>query len=48
MMGAGVAEGSGLLNVLIHRLVAVAPRRLITFLIILVGASQALRRTLAI
>jgi aminobenzoyl-glutamate transport protein len=37
MMGAGVAEGSGLLNVLIHRLVAVAPSRLITFLVILAG-----------
>lgn len=42
MMGAGVAEGSGLLNVLIHRLVAVAPRRLITFLIILVGGLASL------
>jgi aminobenzoyl-glutamate transport protein len=37
MMGAGVAEGSGLLNVLIYRLVAVAPSRLITFLVILAG-----------
>src|SRR5262245_35514094 len=37
MMGAGVAEGSGLLNVLIRKLVEVAPSRLITFLIILVG-----------
>jgi aminobenzoyl-glutamate transport protein len=42
MMGAGVAEGSGLLNVLIHRLVAVAPSRLITFLIILVGGLASL------
>jgi aminobenzoyl-glutamate transport protein len=42
MLGAGVAEGSGLLNVLIHRLVAVAPRRLITFLIILVGGLASL------
>jgi aminobenzoyl-glutamate transport protein len=31
-----------LLNVLIHRLVAVAPRRLITFLIILVGGLASL------
>ena len=37
MMGAGVAEGAGLLNTLIRKLVAVAPRRIITFLIILVG-----------
>ncbi len=37
MMGAGVAEGAGLLNTLIRKLVEVAPRRIITFLIILVG-----------
>jgi aminobenzoyl-glutamate transport protein len=37
MMGAGVAEGVELLNVLIRKLVELAPRRLITFLIILVG-----------
>ena len=37
MMGAGVAEGAGLMNALIRKLVEVAPRRLITFLIILVG-----------
>jgi len=32
MMGAGVAEGAGLLNALIRKLVEVAPRRIITFL----------------
>jgi aminobenzoyl-glutamate transport protein len=37
MMGAGVAEGSGLLSTLIHRLVTVAPPRLIAFLIVLAG-----------
>lgn len=37
MLGAGVAEGAGLMNALIRKLVAVAPRRLITFLIVLVG-----------
>lgn len=38
MMGAGAAEGAGLMNALIRKLVAAAPRRLITFLIVLVGA----------
>jgi aminobenzoyl-glutamate transport protein len=37
MMGAGVAEGSGLLSTLIRRLVTVAPQRLIAFLIVLTG-----------
>src|SRR5579872_779010 len=37
MMGAGLAENAGLMNALIRKLVAVAPRGLITFLIILVG-----------
>jgi aminobenzoyl-glutamate transport protein len=37
MMGAGVAEGAGLMNALIRKLVAAAPRMLITFLIVLVG-----------
>jgi aminobenzoyl-glutamate transport protein len=37
MLGAGAAEGAGLMSALIRKLVAVAPRRLITFLIILVG-----------
>lgn len=38
MMGAGAAEGAGLMDALIRKLVAAAPRRLITFLIVLVGA----------
>jgi aminobenzoyl-glutamate transport protein len=37
MMGAGLAESAGLMGALIRKLVAVAPRRLIAFLIILVG-----------
>jgi aminobenzoyl-glutamate transport protein len=37
MMGAGLAESAGLMNALIRKLVAVAPRGLIAFLIILVG-----------
>lgn len=38
MLGAGVAEGTGLLNALIRKLVAAAPARLITFLIVFLGA----------
>jgi aminobenzoyl-glutamate transport protein len=37
MMGAGLAESAGLMGALIRKLVAVAPRGLIAFLIILVG-----------
>jgi aminobenzoyl-glutamate transport protein len=37
MMGAGVAEGGGLMGALIRKLVSAAPRMLITFLIVLVG-----------
>jgi aminobenzoyl-glutamate transport protein len=37
MMGAGLAESAGLMGALIRKLVAVAPRQLIAFLIILVG-----------
>ena len=37
MMGAGAAEGAGMMDALIRKLVASAPRSLITFLIILVG-----------
>ena len=37
MMGAGLAEAAGLMGALIRKLVAVAPRQLIAFLIILVG-----------
>lgn len=37
MMGAGAAEGAGLMDALIRKLVASAPRSLITFLIVLVG-----------
>jgi aminobenzoyl-glutamate transport protein len=37
MMGAGLAESAGLMGALIRKMVAVAPRRLIAFLIILVG-----------
>jgi aminobenzoyl-glutamate transport protein len=37
MMGAGLAESAGLMGALIRKLVAVAPRGLICFLIILVG-----------
>lgn len=37
MMGAGVAEASGLMSALIRMLVQVAPRRLIAFIIIFVG-----------
>src|SRR6516225_1718103 len=37
MMGAGLAESAGLMGALIRKLVAVAPSRLIAFLIILVG-----------
>jgi aminobenzoyl-glutamate transport protein len=38
MMGAGAAEGAGMMDALIRKLVAAAPRQLITFLIVLVGA----------
>lgn len=37
MLGAGVAEGAGMMDALIRKLVAVAPGRLITFLIIFIG-----------
>jgi aminobenzoyl-glutamate transport protein len=37
MMGAGVAEAAGLMSALIRKLVQVAPRRLIAFIIIFVG-----------
>ncbi|NJN81692.1 MAG: AbgT family transporter, partial [Caldilineaceae bacterium] len=37
MMGAGVAEASGLMSALIRMLVQVAPRRLIAFILIFVG-----------
>ena len=37
MLGAGLAESAGLMGALIRKLVAVAPRGLIAFLIILVG-----------
>ncbi len=38
MLGAGAAEGAGLMDALIRKLVKSAPKRLITFLIVLVGA----------
>lgn len=38
MMGAGVAEAAGMMSALIRMLVRVAPRRLISFIIIFVGA----------
>jgi aminobenzoyl-glutamate transport protein len=38
MLGAGAAEGAGMMDALIRKLVASAPAGLITFLIILVGA----------
>jgi aminobenzoyl-glutamate transport protein len=37
MMGAGVAEGAGLMGAMIRKLVKVAPGRLITFIIVFVG-----------
>ena len=37
MMGAGAAEGAGMMDALIRKLVASAPRGIITFLIVLVG-----------
>jgi aminobenzoyl-glutamate transport protein len=37
MMGVGVAEGAGLMAALIRKLVAVAPRNLLTFIIVFVG-----------
>jgi aminobenzoyl-glutamate transport protein len=37
MMGAGLAENAGLMGAMIRKLVAVAPRGLIAFLIILIG-----------
>jgi aminobenzoyl-glutamate transport protein len=37
MLGAGAAEGAGLMGALIRKLVASAPRSLITFLLILIG-----------
>lgn len=37
MLGAGAAEGAGMMDALIRKLVASAPRSIITFLIILVG-----------
>ena len=38
MMGAGAAEAAGMMDALIRKLVQTAPRRLITFLIVFVGA----------
>ena len=38
LLGAGAAEGAGLMAALIRKLVTTAPRQLITFLIVLVGA----------
>ena len=37
MMGAGVAEGAGLMNALIRKLVAVSPRGMLAFILIMVG-----------
>jgi aminobenzoyl-glutamate transport protein len=37
MMGAGAAEGAGLMSAMIRKLVQVAPRKLIAFIIIFVG-----------
>jgi aminobenzoyl-glutamate transport protein len=37
MMGAGAAEGAGMMSAMIRKLVQVAPRRLIAFIIIFVG-----------
>jgi aminobenzoyl-glutamate transport protein len=37
MMGAGVAEGAGMMSALIRKLVQIAPGRLITFIIVFVG-----------
>lgn len=37
MMGAGVAEGAGLMDALIRKLVAVSPRALLSFILIMVG-----------
>ncbi len=37
MLGVGVAEGAGMMGALIRKLVQVAPRRLLTFIIVLVG-----------
>jgi aminobenzoyl-glutamate transport protein len=37
MMGAGVAEHAGFMSALIRKLVQIAPRRLITFIIVFVG-----------
>jgi aminobenzoyl-glutamate transport protein len=37
MMGAGVAEGAGLMGALIRKLVAVSPRALLSFILIMVG-----------
>lgn len=42
MLGAGVAEGAGMMDALIRKLVAVAPRAIITFLIVLVGGLSSL------
>jgi len=38
MMGAGVAESAGLMGALIRKMVAVAPRKIVAFLIVFVGA----------
>ena len=37
MMGAGAAEGAGMMSALIRKLVKVAPRKLIAFILIFVG-----------
>lgn len=42
MMGAGVADSAGMMNAMIRKMVAVSPARLITFLIVLVGAISSL------
>ena len=44
MLGAGIAEGTGLLDALVRRLVVVAPARLVTFLIVFLGALSSIAK----
>ena len=42
MVGVGIAEEAGLMRALIHKTVAVAPSRAITFIIVFVGAMSSI------
>ena len=47
LMGAGVAEAAGLMAALIRKLVAASPRKLLAFILVMVGSCPASRPTRA-